>query len=71
MAIQRDHAADQAFAANVAISDDLENLVHADNALNARSQILTGFRPNVYRTALIGGKLVFPVNNVSGIAVKI
>jgi hypothetical protein len=57
MAIQRDHAADQAFAANVGISEDLENLVDAGKALNARSQFLTGFHPNVYRTALIDGKL--------------
>ena len=28
MAIQRDHAADYAFAANVAILDDIENLAH-------------------------------------------
>ena len=68
MAIQRDHAADDAFAANVAISEDLENLVYADNALNARSQILTGFHLSVYRTALIGGKLVSAVKDVPGIA---
>jgi hypothetical protein len=30
MAVPRDHAADQAFAANVAISNDLANLVHPD-----------------------------------------
>jgi hypothetical protein len=32
------------------------------------SQILTSFHPNVYRTALIGGKLVPSIKDVTGIA---